>query len=148
MLQPVSGFKHTVLALSLALQLFPTVRASDPAPQARHEREPKNLDAIEVHATPLPDTAERLTTPVEVLAGNTLEDAKAGTLGETVAVFGVENSRIWREVTALGNELKEFGVVAKGAVEARAGILVDWKSWWALEQDAKASTDLHCLEQV
>ncbi len=85
MLQRVSGFKHTALALSLALQLFPTVRASDPAQQARHEREPKNLDAIEVHATPLPDTAERLTTPVEVLAGNTLEDAKAGTLGETVA---------------------------------------------------------------
>ena len=68
--------------------------------------------------------------------------------GALVPHVGVENSRIWREVTALGNELKEFGVVAKGAVEARAGILVDWQSWWALEQDSKPSTDVKFLEQV
>ena len=77
--------------------------------------------------------------------------AKAGAEkfhGALVPHVGVENSRIWREVTALGNELKEFGVVAKGAVEARAGILVDWQSWWALEQDSKPSTDVKFLEQV
>jgi beta-galactosidase len=77
--------------------------------------------------------------------------AKAGAEkfhGALVPHVGVENSRIWREVVALGNELKEFGVVAKGNVEARAGILMDWQSWWALEQDSKPSTDVNFLEQA
>jgi beta-galactosidase len=68
--------------------------------------------------------------------------------GALVPHVGVENSRIWREVTALGNELKEFGVVAQGNVEARAGILMDWQSWWALEQDSKPSTAVTFLEQA
>jgi beta-galactosidase len=77
--------------------------------------------------------------------------AKAGAEkfhGALVPHVGVEDSRIWREVSLLGNELKEFGVVAQGRVEARAGILVDWQSWWALEQDSKPSTDVRFLEQV
>jgi beta-galactosidase len=77
--------------------------------------------------------------------------AKAGAEkfhGALVPHVGVENSRVWREVSALGNELKEFGVVAQGYVEARVGILVDWQSWWALEQDSKPSTDVKFLEQV
>lgn len=68
--------------------------------------------------------------------------------GALVPHVGVENSRVWREVSALGNELKEFGDVAQGNVEARIGILVDWQSWWALEQDSKPSTDVKLLEQA
>ncbi len=77
--------------------------------------------------------------------------AKAGAEkfhGALVPHVGVENSRVWREVSGLGNELKEFGVVSQGQVEARVGILVDWQSWWALEQDSKPSTDVKFLEQV
>jgi beta-galactosidase len=77
--------------------------------------------------------------------------AKAGAEkfhGALVPHVGVENSRVWREVSALGNELKEFGVVAQGRVEARVGILMDWQSWWALEQDSKPSTDVKFLAQV
>lgn len=68
--------------------------------------------------------------------------------GALVPHVGVENSRIWREVSALGNELKEFGLMAQGAVEARAAILIDWQSWWALELDSKPSGDVRFLEQL
>jgi beta-galactosidase len=69
--------------------------------------------------------------------------AKAGAEkfhGALVPHIGVENSRVWREVSALGNELQELGPLAQSRVVADVGILVDWQSWWALEQDSKPST--------
>lgn len=69
--------------------------------------------------------------------------AKAGAEkfhGALVPHVGVENSRVWREVSALGNELQELGPLAQSQVVADVGILVDWQSWWALEQDSKPST--------
>ena len=87
------AFKHAALASALALALSPAAHADDTPQQARHDRDPKNLAAVEVHATPLADTAENLTAPVEVLAGSRLDEAKAGTLGETVAGLpGVQTS--------------------------------------------------------
>jgi beta-galactosidase len=77
--------------------------------------------------------------------------AKAGAEkfhGALVPHVGVENSRVWREAAALGNELKGLGLLAQGKVEAHVGILIDWQSWWALEQDSKPSTDVRFLEQV
>ncbi|MCB0041953.1 MAG: beta-galactosidase trimerization domain-containing protein, partial [Caldilinea sp.] len=53
---------------------------------------------------------------------------------------GTQDSRVWREVSALGNELQELGPLAQSRVVADAGILVDWQSWWALELDSKPST--------
>ena len=76
------------IALLLALPAF----AAEPQ-QAQHDRQPKDLAAVEVRATPLADTAESLATPVDVLAGSKLDEAKAGTLGETVARLpGVQSS--------------------------------------------------------
>ncbi|GAA4869575.1 TonB-dependent receptor [Luteimonas vadosa] len=77
------------LALCLAPGLaLPAVAQDDP----RHE-EPTDLDAVIVRATPLPKTAEDLTRPVEVLAGARLDEAKANSLGETVARLpGVQSS--------------------------------------------------------
>ena len=86
------AFKHAVLASALALALAPVAHAQD-AQHAQHDHEPKDLAAVEVRATPLADTAETLATPVEVLAGSKLDEAKAGTLGETVAKLpGVQSS--------------------------------------------------------
>ncbi|HSD17276.1 MAG TPA: TonB-dependent receptor [Thermomonas sp.] len=86
------SFKHAVLASALALALSPSARAQDPQ-HAQHDHQPKDLAAVEVHATPLADTAETLAIPVEVLAGSKLDEAKAGTLGETVAKLpGVQSS--------------------------------------------------------
>lgn len=84
---------RAALAAALALALSSAANADDAPQQARHASMPKDLAAVEVHATPLADTAENLTAPVEVLAGSKLDEAKAGTLGETVAGLpGVQTS--------------------------------------------------------
>ncbi|GAB3514524.1 TonB-dependent receptor [Pseudoxanthomonas daejeonensis] len=47
--------------------------------------DPTDLPSVEVTASPLAGSAESLARPVEVLQGEALDRAKAGTLGETVA---------------------------------------------------------------
>src|SRR5690606_26383888 len=53
------------LAFAIAICLALPVHAADDRQQARHDREPKDLAAVEVRATPLADTAETLATPVD-----------------------------------------------------------------------------------
>ncbi|MFZ5657314.1 MAG: TonB-dependent receptor [Pseudomonadota bacterium] len=75
-----------MLAIALAA-LTGTSHAQDPDHHA-HE-----LDRVVVRATPLPTTAEELTRPVEVLGGEALDEARASTLGATVAKLpGVQSS--------------------------------------------------------
>ena len=82
-----------LLALAIAAALATPAHATEPPQQAQHDKQPKDLAAVEVRATPLADTAENLAMPVEVLAGQKLDEAKAGTLGETVAKLpGVQSS--------------------------------------------------------
>lgn len=76
-------------ALALALCTLPAHAAQD---DPRHV-EIKDLDEVMVRATPLPQTAESLTRPVEVLAGSRLDEVRAATLGETVnRLPGVQSS--------------------------------------------------------
>ncbi|ALN56710.1 MULTISPECIES: TonB-dependent receptor [Lysobacter] len=80
-----------VLSLNLALPLIAQAQDAAHADGDRHS--PKDLSAVEVKATPLPGTAEELTRPVEVLAGEGLDRAKANSLGETVSKLpGVQTS--------------------------------------------------------
>lgn len=58
------------------------------------------------------------------------------------------DSRTWREVKALGNELPRLKALLGSQVQARAAILFDWENWWALELDSKPSTDLKMLPQL
>ncbi|WP_242103063.1 TonB-dependent receptor [Lysobacter sp. M2-1] len=75
-------------AILLALATAPALAQED----ARHD-EVKDLSAVVVRATPLPQTAEDLARPVEVLAGARLDEAKANSLGETVnRLPGVQSS--------------------------------------------------------
>ena len=83
------------LALCLALAALPaaadTTGTADQA-DPRHD-ETKDLSALIVRATPLPQTAEDLARPVEVLAGSRLDEARSTTLGETVGRLpGVQSS--------------------------------------------------------
>ena len=79
--------------LTLALAAALPAQAQDATRQHGHQDEPLDLKAVQVRATPLADTAENLTMPVEILAGTRLDEAKAGTLGETVAKLpGVQSS--------------------------------------------------------
>ncbi len=75
-------------AILMALATAPALAQED----ARHD-EVKDLSAVVVRATPLPQTAEDLARPVEVLAGARLDEAKANSLGETVnRLPGVQSS--------------------------------------------------------
>ncbi len=90
--RPLPRLLPLVLSLNLALPLL--VHAQQAAPHAAGDRhDPTDLAAIEVKATPLPGSAEDLSRPVEVLAGERLDRAKANSLGETVSKLpGVQSS--------------------------------------------------------
>ena len=44
------------------------------------------------------------------------------------------DSRIWREVVALGQELRQLEL-GETAPQAAVALLLDWENWWALEGD-------------
>lgn len=50
------------------------------------------------------------------------------------------SSRIWREVEQLGHELEDLSAVAGTTVESTVAIVLDWDSWWSLDQQAMPST--------
>lgn len=81
------------LALAQAVSLPASAQSADPAPSRQDTHAPVDIRAIEVRATPLAGTAEDLARPVEVLAGEKLDEAKASSLGETVGKLpGVQSS--------------------------------------------------------
>ena len=83
-----STLRRTPLFLAL-LALSPALWAQE---DPRHT-EATDLDGIVVRANPLARTAEDLTRPVDVLAGEQLDAAKANSLGETVNKLpGVQSS--------------------------------------------------------
>jgi len=55
-------------------------------------------------------------------------------------------TRVHREVAALGAELAALRGVAGSEVEAEVGLLFDWESWWAAELDSHPSRELRVLE--
>ena len=61
---------------------------------------------------------------------------------------GGTDTRVWREVKALGNELSKLDSVLKSQVKADVAILMDWENWWALELDSKPSSDLKLFPQL
>jgi beta-galactosidase len=58
------------------------------------------------------------------------------------------DSRVWREIKALGNELPKLDSILSSHVTANVAILLDWESWWALELDGKPSNDLRLMPQI
>jgi beta-galactosidase len=58
------------------------------------------------------------------------------------------DSRTWREVSALGNELPRLSNLLSSKVEAKIAILMDWENWWALELDSKPSSDLKLIPNL
>jgi len=58
------------------------------------------------------------------------------------------DSRVWREVKALGTELRKLDGILASQVQADVAILMDWENWWALELGSKPSNDLHLLPQL
>lgn len=61
---------------------------------------------------------------------------------------GGTETRVWREVRALGAELQQLDAVLPGRVPAEVAILFDWENWWAFEQEGRPLNDLHLLPSV
>jgi beta-galactosidase len=61
---------------------------------------------------------------------------------------GGTETRVWREVKSLGNELPKLDAILSSQVQADIAILMDWENWWALELDSKPSNDLSLVPQL
>ena len=60
--------------------------------------------------------------------------------GAIIDHAGHEHTRVFREASALGAELKKLGGVTLGSrIPAGVGILFDWDNWWAMEYSAGPS---------
>lgn len=84
----------TLLTLAIATWLgaatpaVATTDAAPPQPDGGERNSPEQahrLDEVQVTALPIKQSADEVIAPVSVLAGAALDDAKASTLGETVA---------------------------------------------------------------
>ncbi|MBE2211583.1 MAG: TonB-dependent receptor, partial [Xanthomonadaceae bacterium] len=71
-------------ALCLSLALPTALLAQEPPQQDPHRQDMHQLDSVVVTASPLHQTADALVRPVEVLAGEKLDEAKTNTLGQTL----------------------------------------------------------------
>ncbi|UXI67084.1 TonB-dependent receptor [Tahibacter amnicola] len=81
--------KRSLLALAMAAS-FSSALQAETAADAATDKPPRDhaahqLDAVQVTAMPIQQDAETVIAPVSVLSGAELDDAKAATLGETVA---------------------------------------------------------------
>ena len=58
------------------------------------------------------------------------------------------DSKVWREVVALGAELKALSAVKGTRVAARTAVLWDYEAWWAVELDSHPSEAVQFLPAV
>jgi hypothetical protein len=58
------------------------------------------------------------------------------------------DARVWREVKALGAELRGLDALLSSRVQSDAAILFDWENWWALEGGDKPANDLTLLSRI
>ncbi|MFT7841721.1 beta-galactosidase [Saccharothrix sp. BKS2] len=58
------------------------------------------------------------------------------------------DSRVWREVVRLGEDLASLREVRGSLVRADVAVVWDWESWWALELPWRPSVDLGYRERV
>lgn len=69
--------------------------------------------------------------------------------GAVIDHVGTKDTRVFREVAALGRELSAIGSRFLGArTHSEIAILMDWDNWWAIEYSAGPSCDLHYLDEI
>ena len=69
--------------------------------------------------------------------------------GAVIAHAGTENTRVFREVAQLGEELERIGPAILGSRnEAQVGIVFDWDTYWALEYASGPSVDLTYVKHI
>lgn len=69
--------------------------------------------------------------------------------GAVIDHVGSENTRVFREITALGGELEKIGDRLLGARAAsKTAIVFDWDNWWAAEYSAGPTKRINYCEEV
>ena len=69
--------------------------------------------------------------------------------GAVIDHAGTNQTRVYREVQALGRELDRIGEETLGAVtETKAALYFDWDNWWAIESSAGPSCELKYKDEV
>ncbi|GEM47275.1 beta-galactosidase [Deinococcus cellulosilyticus] len=69
--------------------------------------------------------------------------------GAVIDHTGRNDTRVFREVAALGAELQKLGPDLIGStLDSEVALWFDWDSWWASENSAGPSVDLHYMNQV
>ncbi len=69
--------------------------------------------------------------------------------GAVISHAGTNQTRVFREVRQLGEELECLGTSTLGAVnESQVGIIFDWDNYWALEYTSGPTEDLTYVEQI
>lgn len=69
--------------------------------------------------------------------------------GAVIDHVGNENTRVFREITALGEELDHIGSQILGArVNSKVAIVFDWNNWWAAEYSAGPSKLINYSQEI
>jgi Beta-galactosidase len=68
--------------------------------------------------------------------------------GAVIAHTGHENTRVFREVAALGKELEGLNDLLGARCNNKVGIIFDWDNYWALEYTSGPTKDLKYVEQI
>lgn len=69
--------------------------------------------------------------------------------GAVIEHVGHENTRVFREVSQLGQELQMLGDTTLDAtVESKVAIVFDWDNWWAIEKSSGPTVALKYVDQI
>lgn len=69
--------------------------------------------------------------------------------GAVIGHVGNEHTRVFREVTQLGEELQHLGDLLLGSANPKeVGIVFDWDNYWALEYTSGPHKELKYVEQI
>lgn len=68
--------------------------------------------------------------------------------GAVIEHVGSENTRVFREVKQLGEELQQLDGLLGAENRSKVGIIFDWDNYWALEYTSGPNKDLTYVDQI
>lgn len=68
--------------------------------------------------------------------------------GAVIAHAGTKNTRVFREVKQLGEELERLDLLLGAENKAEVGILFDWENYWALEYTSGPNADITYVDTI
>lgn len=68
--------------------------------------------------------------------------------GAVIEHVGHEDTRVFREIAALGAELAQLSDIIGTQTQAQVAVIFDWDNYWALEYTSGPTVDLKYVEQI